>query len=199
MAKLSESSPPVPEFVAHLVELFEARAADLRFPGVDAVRLRNAVQQTEEQSSKIVELKAALQDALEGLAREQQNLLHLARQAHAYLSVFAQGEPEILDQLKAIPFGDAEKTPRRGRQRPAEMTPAPGVVDEEGPLLSSPTGSTAPSGASKASAETPSAAAKLAMGAAAKWVADAAPDAESVDEDDTVDELGDEEEEEAAE
>ncbi len=114
----------VPESVRRLIELFEKRSEELRFPGVDFARLAEAVHDIQADLAEQERAQAALTKAGEEVARRQRELLALSKQAHAYATIFAQGEPELLAELSAMSIGESERPARKSRQRSGSEDPA---------------------------------------------------------------------------
>lgn len=114
----------VPESVRRLIELFEKRSEELRFPGVDFTRLAEAVHDIQAELAEQERAQAALTKAQEEVARRQRELLALSKQAHAYATIFAQGEPELLAELSAMSIGESERPARKSRQRSGSEDPA---------------------------------------------------------------------------
>lgn len=107
------------EPVAQLVELFQLRSEQLKFPDVDAEGL-SAAQGLVETQREAVELAAiALDEARQELVRVELSLLEKARQGHAYASVFASNDDELRAELSQINLNVAQRAPKKRRAMPA--------------------------------------------------------------------------------
>jgi hypothetical protein len=114
----------VPESVRRLIQLFEDRAEELRFPGVDFARLTGGVAAIEAQLGELEALQASLAKAQEAVALCQKDLIGIARQAHAYATIYAQNDPDLSAELMTIAVGEPERATRRPKQK-SEETPFP--------------------------------------------------------------------------
>jgi hypothetical protein len=116
MSSFTES--PIPDSVRAVLELFDGPLADVRFPKVDRESLAEQVAVVEHRRAELQRALELVQVARATLEHEQRSLLDQARQAHAYASVFAAGDPELVDQLRAIDFDGRSPAPatKRGRK-----------------------------------------------------------------------------------
>jgi hypothetical protein len=103
------------EPVAQLVELFQQRAAQLKFPDVDAEALRGAQAVVLAQRDAVELAAVALDEARQELVRVELALLEKARQGHAYASVFASNDDELRAELTAIDLNVTERAPKKRR------------------------------------------------------------------------------------
>lgn len=146
--EISEDLLPRP--VAQLLELFEARSDELRFPGVDSATLGACVDEVDTQAAELDKLQAQLDEAKLELDRRRKGLVELARRAHAYATVFATADETLQTELSQIhleleengrPVGSKtrNKVPRRSAAKEIETVEPPPVVERvEDPLADAP-------------------------------------------------------------
>lgn len=129
------------EPIFRLVEVFEAHK-ELRFPGVSAETLTSAMAGIDQQIDELARLEEALVEARAALSARREGLIGLARQAHAYATIFTQapaagtgtGETdakldELRQRLAAINLNDGEGSVEKpGRKR--RMKPASSMLPE---------------------------------------------------------------------
>jgi hypothetical protein len=109
----------VPESIRRLILLFQKRSEELRFPGVDFARLWEGVGQIQSELGELERAQAALSKVQEEITRRQKELILLSRQAHAYATIFAQNDEELLSELMTIAVGEGERANRKQRGRSA--------------------------------------------------------------------------------
>lgn len=105
-----DSSP-----VTRIVRIFEERKEQLRFPDIDADKLKALQAAVQKESEAVCELEEALAEAREALGLTQKALHEKAAKAHAYLQVFAAGDAEWEAELANIHWGNAERSGRKPR------------------------------------------------------------------------------------
>jgi len=123
-----------------LLEIYRTHD-ELRFPGVSAETLTQATAGIDEQLEEIERLQQQVADARELLAKKYRAVLDLARQAHAYATVYAQAsataaipgtaaEPDALQnlrlQLAEIQLDEPVRGERKRRARKMSGSDAPG-------------------------------------------------------------------------
>jgi len=113
-----------PEPVSQLIELFQSHEDKLRFPDVDASSLQVMVDEMESQVEKVDEAAALLDKAREELAEMQQRLLDNARKAHAYATIYAQNDEDMLEELDKIKMGTVQKSARKRKPRSSKNSSA---------------------------------------------------------------------------
>lgn len=118
MSTAPDSPARVPESVRAIVNLFGEALAEVRFPDVDRERLLAALAEVEQRSVEVQQALATVQAARAELEASQAELHELARRAHAYAKVFAEGDDELAEQVGAIKLDEAPAAPKRKRGRP---------------------------------------------------------------------------------
>lgn len=123
---LEFASPGRPSAAREVIDLFEQHADVLRFPDVDADSLRALGDEVSEASLEVAKAEAALRAAREEQQRREQELLLQAKRAVAYARVFAEADPELMEQLSALTLARpaADKTSRTTRRKRTSK-PAP--------------------------------------------------------------------------
>lgn len=125
------------EPIFRLLAVFQTHE-ELQFPGVSAQTLTAAMAGIDEQIDELARLEDALVEARAALSARRQGLMGLARQAHAYATIFAQApgasetdskREELRQQLAAINLNESEssteKAGRKRRMKPAHVSTVP--------------------------------------------------------------------------
>lgn len=115
MSSHSETPDAIPAPVRAVLDLFEGPLAEVQFPDVDHRSLAAGAVEVEQRRGELQAALEAVQVAREELERSQTELGERARKAHAYATVFAAGDAELVEQLAAIQLDGGPK--RRGRPR----------------------------------------------------------------------------------
>lgn len=118
MSNSTDSPARIPESVRAIVNLFGDPLADVRFPDIDRDRLLAAVAEVEQRSSDLQHALETVQAARTELEAAQSELHELARRAHAYARVFAEGDPELTERVARIAIAEQVPAPKRKRGRP---------------------------------------------------------------------------------
>jgi hypothetical protein len=118
MSNSTDSPARIPESVRAIVNLFGEPLADVRFPDVDRDRLLAAVAEVEQRNADLQHALATVQAARAELEASQAELHDLARRAHAYAKVFAEGDPELAEQVASIAITEEVPAAKRKRGRP---------------------------------------------------------------------------------
>jgi hypothetical protein len=113
----SFAESPIPDAVRAVLALFDGPLADVRFPNIDRESLTEQVAVVEQRRAELQRALELVQIARTNLEQEQRSLLDQSRQAHAYASVFAAGDVELVEQLRAIDFDGRPTTPRKKSSR----------------------------------------------------------------------------------
>jgi hypothetical protein len=104
--------------VAQLVQLFSAQP-ELKFADLDGRTLHEAAARVKERHEEVAQAEAALAVARAALDDESERLLRHAQRAHAYLRVYAEADPSLLERVEAIAL------PRGRRAATVEGQPTP--------------------------------------------------------------------------
>jgi hypothetical protein len=118
MSNSSDSPARIPESVRAIVNLYGEPLADVRFPDIDRDRLLAAVAEVEQRSADLQHALATVQATRAELEASQAELHELARRAHAYARVFAEGDPALAERVASIAITDPTPSPKRKRGRP---------------------------------------------------------------------------------
>ena len=119
--------------IESLLGLFQSQAEDLRFPGVSKEALEAQLEVIKLKNEAVADAEAALAEARDQLALAGEDVLQLAKKAHAYLSVYAQENPELSAELQKVKLSEnnrASKATRKKRSTAASQkkTAAPEVA-----------------------------------------------------------------------
>jgi hypothetical protein len=118
MSHTPDSPARIPESVRAIVDLFGEPLADVHFPDVDRDRLLAAVAEVEQRGADLQRALLAVQASRAELENSQAELHELARRAHAYARVFAEGDAELSERIAGIAFDEQTAAPKRKRGRP---------------------------------------------------------------------------------
>jgi ABC-type transporter Mla subunit MlaD len=118
MSNSTDSPARIPESVRAIVNLYGETLADVRFPDIDRDRLHAAVAEVEQRSADLQHALATVQAARAELEASQAELHDLARRAHAYARVFAEGDELLSEQVATIQLDEQVLAPKRKRGRP---------------------------------------------------------------------------------
>jgi len=134
---MNRSEPPAPtlaEPLQAILDLFAGPLADLRFPDVDHEQLSESLAELERRRAVLQEALGEVQVAREELERAQQQLEGQARRAHAYATIYAEGDAALSEQLAAIdlaPKKRATKKRRRSKSKKASKNQTNLAVAED--------------------------------------------------------------------
>lgn len=123
-----------PAAAREIIDLFQRHSEVLRFPDVDAESLQALGTEVAEASVDVAKAEAMLCAAREEQQRRQECLLLHAKRALAYARVFAETDPEMMEELSnlALARPKVEKPARtRHRKRAAKAeaaSEAPGAL-----------------------------------------------------------------------
>jgi hypothetical protein len=115
---------PIAPDVARLIQLFSAQP-ELKFADLDGRILHDAAARVKEQHQAVLEAEAALAAARASLDDEQEALLRSAQRAHAYLKVYAEAEPALLERVEAIALPRGRRAPRPVEGPAVDGAPSP--------------------------------------------------------------------------
>lgn len=117
------SNLQVADWTRALTAVFEDALGEVRFPGVDAKRLRQLVDGVDTQVLEVARARAQLEAAQRALSESHELLEFTARQAHAYATVFAASDATLSEALAAAapttPAGGRGKARKKRRKRAA--------------------------------------------------------------------------------
>lgn len=132
MSNSTDSPARIPESVRAIVNLYGETLADVRFPDIDRDRLHAAVAEVEQRSADLQHALATVQAARAELEASQAELHDLARRAHAYARVFAEGDADLSEQVATIRLDEhvSPPKPKRGRPRKRDVSQTSLVVAE---------------------------------------------------------------------
>lgn len=122
MSTVPDSPARIPEPVRAVVNLYSGELAEVRFPDVDRDHLLAAVAEVERRSADLQLALAAVQAARAELEAAQAELHELARRAHAYAKVYAEGDDELGERLGTIKLDEPTLAPKRKRGRPRKQS-----------------------------------------------------------------------------
>jgi hypothetical protein len=117
----SAASPSSPASVRAVLDLFEGPLAEVRFPGIDRETLAQAEAEVEARRADLQRALEAVSSARAELETAQAALFEQVRRAHGYATVFADGDPELLDELRKIVLDARDLAPKKPRGRPAKQ------------------------------------------------------------------------------
>jgi hypothetical protein len=118
MSSQPSTQASVSPSIRAILDLFEGPLAKVRFPGVDRESLAAAESEVEARRADLQRALEAVASARETLEAAQAALFEQARRAHAYATVFADGDPELLVQLREIELEPRASAPKKPRGRP---------------------------------------------------------------------------------
>jgi hypothetical protein len=120
---MNENDPIAPD-VARLVQLFSAQP-ELKFADLDGRILHEAAAKVKERHQALLEAEAALAAAHAALDEESEALLRHAHRAHAYLRVYAESDPALLERVDAISLPRGRRAPRLDASPATDGQPTP--------------------------------------------------------------------------
>lgn len=118
------ASPSSPASVRAVLDLFRGPLAEVRFPGIDRESLANAESEVEARRAELQVALEAVASARASLEAAQGALFEQARRAHGYATVFADGDPALLEALGKIDLDARELAPKQARGRPPKQRAA---------------------------------------------------------------------------
>lgn len=110
-----------PASVRAVLDLFEGPLAQIRFPGVDRESLAEAEGEVEARRAELQRALEAVACARELLEEAQSALFDQVRRAHAYATVFAEGDDALLESLRKIELEPHAAAPKKPRGRPPKQ------------------------------------------------------------------------------
>ncbi len=93
---------PIPPSVQALMDLFEKDLAEVSFPGVDMVTLKQVITDVRKHTKAVTEAEAALEKARTALRESEEQLSTKTQRALAYARVFAEDRPELLAKVTSV-------------------------------------------------------------------------------------------------
>lgn len=109
----ADSSP-----FSRLLRIFEERKEQLRFPDVDAEKLKGFQVAVQKEQESVRALEEKLAAARQSLVSAEQELQSKLAKAHAYLQIFAAGNAELEAELAEIKLNSGERSGRKPRPAP---------------------------------------------------------------------------------
>ncbi len=106
----------LPAGVEEVLALFEGELSAVAFPDVNAKRLREAIAHVATHEDAVEAARAALTEAESRRGEAERAVIQLAEKGLAYARVFAAGNPELSERLKALPLGKPAEQPGRIRK-----------------------------------------------------------------------------------
>ncbi len=107
---------------SRILRIFETRSDELRFPDVDATALKEAHAMAEETRDAVFALEEKLAEAREACVLAERQLREKSEKAHAYLRIFAAGDPELSAAIADIKWTTGERSGRKRRPQSASKT-----------------------------------------------------------------------------
>lgn len=129
----SEPSSAISEPVRAVLAVFAGPLAEVRFPDVDGEQLAASAAEVEAQRAELQRALEAVVQARAVLEAGQAQLLNQAKKAHAYASIYAAGNPELVDALAAIRFDASRLAPKKRRGRPSKSASKKRAAAESAP------------------------------------------------------------------
>lgn len=114
--------------VTRILRIFEERADQLRFPDIDAEKLKALGSAVQREQDAVCAMEEKLAEARETLLLAEKDLREKAERAHAYLQVFAEGNAELQAEIAEVKWSSAERSGRKRRPTPnkkAKTSPSP--------------------------------------------------------------------------
>lgn len=121
----SPTSPtdPVPLSIRALIKFFEEQLEDVAFPDVSFETLSELAHGVETQAQRVEDARQALRSSQDVLDKHLEILVSRAKKGHAYAKIFAEAQPELLEQLDAISLGaKSTKTGRSDKNQKSQST-----------------------------------------------------------------------------
>lgn len=115
------SSTSSPASVRAVLDLFDGPLAQVRFPGIDRESLGEAESEVESRRAELQRALEAVASARASLEAAQGALFDQVRRAHGYATVFADGDPDLLEALGKIELDGRELAPKKPRGRPPKQ------------------------------------------------------------------------------
>ncbi len=122
---LLDSATPMPESVAHIVDVFAKELAHVEFPDVSNAILERAAQIVQERTRQVDALRSQVAAAEAELTSARCELSELAARGLAYARVYATGNAELSSKLSALNVSEAPKRKRRKSKKVDNTQPSP--------------------------------------------------------------------------
>ena len=116
MTSPSKDTPPDP--IQATLALFEGPLAQVQFPDLDRETLANSAAQVEQLRADLSAALETVQTARTNLDAGQAALLEQVRRAHAYATIYAQGNADLTATLAGIKLDTRKLAPKKKRGRP---------------------------------------------------------------------------------
>jgi ABC-type transporter Mla subunit MlaD len=104
------------------LELFDGPLAELQFPDLDRETLRGAAAEVERLRAELSAALETVQAARSSLDAGHAALVEQVRRAHAYASVYAEGDEALSASLADIKLETRKLAPKKKRGRPRKDT-----------------------------------------------------------------------------
>ncbi|PRP99903.1 hypothetical protein [Enhygromyxa salina] len=116
------AAAPPPDPVQAVLDLFEGPLADIQFPDLDRETLREVAGEVERRRAELCAALETVQAARNNLDDGQAALLEQVRRAHAYASVYAEGDEALSAALADIKLDARKLAPKQKRGRPRKKS-----------------------------------------------------------------------------
>ncbi len=118
--------------IESLLQLFQSQSEELSFPGVSKEALEEQLAVIKEKNDAVADAEAALAEARDQLALAGEDVLQLAKKAHAYLSVYAQDQPDLSAELQKVKLSESSRASKgtRKKRAPASSSKKQDVAQE---------------------------------------------------------------------
>lgn len=125
MDKKNQLIPEVdPSPFSRLLRIFEEQKEQLRFPDVDAEKLKSFHVAVHKEQESVRALEEKLAAARQSLVSAEQELQSKMAKALAYLQIFAAGNAELEAELTEIKLNRGERPSRKPRSAPQKAAQA---------------------------------------------------------------------------
>lgn len=118
MSSTPKTPSPQPDPIHAVLELFEGPLAAVQFPDLNRETLGDAAAQVERLRAELSAALETVQAARTNLDAGQAALLEQVRRAHAYASVYAEGDEALSAALADIKLDARKLAPKKKRGRP---------------------------------------------------------------------------------
>lgn len=118
MTSPPKSQPTPPDPIRAVLDLFDGPLAQVAFPDLDRETLREAADDVERRRLELSAALETVQAARTNLDAGHGALLEQIRRAHAYASVYAEGDEALSAALATIKLDTRKLAPKKKRGRP---------------------------------------------------------------------------------
>lgn len=120
---------PISGSVLELLALFDEALPEVAFPGVDAASLAALATRVRTQTERTAAALSELEAARAELSGARSELRDAAKRALGYAKVYAEGDPELSERVKAIKLSERKLAPpsRRPRKKRKSKSDVPSI------------------------------------------------------------------------